>query len=296
MQSMTGYGSGSAFHALGTLEVNIRTVNSRFLEISLHDSKIPAAVSQTVYQMVKDSLERGKVTVKISFIPAQGGSGRQVHVDKKLLSAYVKALQELKHVKGIKKSKVTVQDLLPLPEPWLSVEEQQIPEEEMIDLAKEAASEAIQQLIAMRVREGKNLTEDLLKRLDWIENKRQFLMDHANEAVYAYENRFKARLIELLGGLHIAVDEGRILTEIAAYAEKTDFTEEVVRLGSHLDQFRKILLSDGPKGKKLNFLLQEINREVNTTASKADNLDIVNCVIMIKTELEKMREQVQNLE
>ena len=166
----------------------------------------------------------------------------------------------------------------------------------MIDLAREAASEAIQQLIAMRVREGKNLTEDLLKRLDWIENKRQFLMDHANEAVYAYENRFKARLIELLGGLHIAVDEGRILTEIAAYAEKTDFTEEVVRLGSHLDQFRKILLSDGPKGKKLNFLLQEINREVNTTASKADNLDIVNCVIMIKTELEKMREQVQNLE
>ena len=109
-------------------------------------------------------------------------------------------------------------------------------------------------------------------------------------------NRFKALLIELLGGLHIAVDEGRILTEIAAYAEKTDFTEEVVRLGSHLDQFRKILLSDGPEGKKLNFLLQEINREVNTTASKADNLDIVNCVIMIKTELEKMREQVQNLE
>lgn len=117
MQSMTGYGSGSASHALGTLEVNIRTVNSRFLEISLHDSKIPATVSQTVYQMVKDSLERGKVTVKISFIPAQGGSGRQVHVDKELLSAYVKALQELKHVKGIKKSKVTVQDLLPLPEP-----------------------------------------------------------------------------------------------------------------------------------------------------------------------------------
>lgn len=166
----------------------------------------------------------------------------------------------------------------------------------MIDLAREAASEAIHQLIAMRVREGKNLAEDLLKRLDWIENKRQFLMDHANEAVYAYENRFKALLIELLGGLHIAVDEGRILTEIAAYAEKTDFTEEVVRLGSHLDQFRKILLSDGPEGKKLNFLLQEINREVNTTASKADNLDIVNCVIMIKTELEKMREQVQNLE
>ena len=122
MQSMTGYGSGSASHALGTLEVNIRTVNSRFLEISLHDSKIPAAVSQTVYQMVKGfTRERGKVNGKDIFIPAQGGSGRQVHVDKELLSAYVKALQELKHVKGIKKSKVTVQDLLTLPEPWLSV-------------------------------------------------------------------------------------------------------------------------------------------------------------------------------
>lgn len=296
MQSMTGYGSGSASNASGTVEVNIRTVNSRFLEISIHDSEIPTAVSETVYKMIKDSLERGKVSVKISFIPSKAGSKRQVQVDKKLLSAYIQALQDLKHVKGIKKSKITVQDLMTLPEPWISVEEEKVPEAEMIALAQDAAAEAIQQVVAMRVREGKNLTEDLLKRLDWIEQKRQFLIEHADEAVYAYENRFKARLIGLLGGLHIAVDQGRILTEIAAYAEKTDFTEEVVRLGSHLDQFRKILLSDGPEGKKLNFLLQEINREVNTTASKADNLDIVNCVIMIKTELEKMREQVQNLE
>lgn len=156
--------------------------------------------------------------------------------------------------------------------------------------------EAIEGLLTMRRTEGENLKKDLEKRLSFLEEKRQFLLSKQDVAVKEYEERLKARIDKALEGRDAETDEDRVLQEVAIYSEKVDYTEEVVRLGSHLSQFRQILDSDGPIGRKLDFLLQEINREVNTTASKASDTEVVDCVIIIKTELEKLREQVQNIE
>ena len=178
----------------------------------------------------------------------------------------------------------------------MHVDEPKIEESELILLTKEATKVELDQVMDMREQEGQNLAQDILRRIDWIEKQRIFLVENAEQSSYAYEKRFRERLLNLIAETGLLLDKGRILTEIAAHAEKTDFTEEVIRLGSHLEQFKQILLQEKVVGKKLNFLLQEINREVNTTASKSDLIEVLNCVIMIKTELEKIREQVQNLE
>lgn len=289
---MTGYGNGTASNDMGMIEVSIKTVNSRFLEITVHDSKLPVSVSQEIYTMIKESLERGKVIAKITFTPSAALKQKQITVDTDLLNSYMDAFSKLKDIKGLKTKKIRIQDLLDLPVSWLHVVE----ESELILLTKEATKVALDQVMDMREQEGQNLAQDILRRIDWIEKQRIFLVENAEQSSYAYEKRFRDRLLDLIAETGLLLDKGRILTEIAAHAEKTDFTEEVIRLGSHLEQFKQILLQEKVVGKKLNFLLQEINREVNTTASKSDLIEVLNCVIMIKTELEKIREQVQNLE
>lgn len=295
MQSMTGYGSGLASSELGTLSVDIRSVNSRFLEINMRDSGIPAAASEKVRAIIRDSVERGKVSVTISFTESADRKA-DVEINRELLSAYSRAFDEARHMHGISKDKPSAGELLNVPEPWLHVTMEEIPEEEMVNIAREAASKAVNDLIAMRKREGENLVRDLLKRCELLEEKRQFIISRKDNATHEYETRLRDRMKNLLSELGTEADESKILMEVAAFSEKSDITEELVRFGSHIKQFEKILSEEGPAGKKLNFLLQEINREVNTTASKASELDIINCVIIIKTELEKIREQVQNLE
>ncbi|MGP1554470.1 MAG: YicC/YloC family endoribonuclease [Dialister pneumosintes] len=296
MRSMTGYGNGTASNDMGMIEVSIKTVNCRFLEITVHDSKLPVSVSQEIYTTIKESLERGKVIAKITFTPSTALKQKQITVDTDLLNSYMDAFSKLKDIKGLKTKKIRIQDLLDLPVSWLHVDEPKIEESELILLTKEATKVALDQVMDMREQEGQNLAQDILRRIDWIEKQRIFLVENAEQSSYAYEKRFRERLLNLIAETGLLLDKGRILTEIAAHAEKTDFTEEVIRLGSHLEQFKQILLQEKVVGKKLNFLLQEINREVNTTASKSDLIEVLNCVIMIKTELEKIREQVQNLE
>ena len=148
----------------------------------------------------------------------------------------------------------------------------------------------------MREREGNNLKVDLKKRLAFLREKLAFLISRQDLETKAYEERLRLRMTKILGAMGVELDETRLLEEVAIYSEKTDYTEEVVRFGSHLDQFEQMLDSSEPVGRKLDFLLQEINREVNTTASKASDTEVIDCVITIKTELEKIREQVQNIE
>lgn len=296
IKSMTGFGRGSAAGEIGTVTAEIKTVNSRFLEMNLRTDSVSAAAEEAAKQLIKASLARGKTYIALNFTPAEGRSPARVTVEEGLLDAYIAALETAGKRKGVKKKKLEMGDLLRVPVPWLRVSGDTVPDEALIPLVEEAVRAALAQLAEMRLREGGNLAADVSARLDLLEEKLAFLRSVQDRAAEQYETRLRERIETLLEKVNVKADEGRILEEVAILSEKTDYTEEVVRFGSHLKQFRAALSGDGPVGRKLDFLLQELNREANTTASKASDLGVVDCVIVIKTELEKIREQIQNME
>lgn len=273
--SMTGYGRSCVSDAAGTVTLEIKTVNSRFLEINMRSEGVSPAMEELVRNCVKARIVRGKTSVFLKFSAADAGASVRAELNEPLLKA---------------------QDLLALPVSWIRVTCDPVSDEVLEPLVRKAADEALAGLMAMRVREGRNLVEDLQSRMTFLKEQLQFLKEKQPDIIKQYENRLRTRLQSLLDTMNIQTDECRILEEVAVYAEKTDFTEEMVRFGSHLDQFYTALQTEGSIGRKLDFLLQELNREINTTASKANDLEVVDCVIRIKTELEKVREQVQNIE
>ena len=295
MNSMTGFGKGSGEGAVGTVNAEIKAVNSRFLEINIRSDHFSGVLEEAARQAIKESVHRGKLNVSLSFTPAAGGEAVEVSLNEPLLDAYISALSTVGKRKKVK-GRTGISDLLSLPESFLSVQKENISDEDMLPLVREAVTEAIGSLSAMREREGNNLKVDLKKRLAFLREKLAFLISRQDLETKAYEERLRLRMTKLLGTMGVELDETRLLEEVAIYSEKTDYTEEVVRFGSHLDQFEQMLDSSEPVGRKLDFLLQEINREVNTTASKASDTEVIDCVITIKTELEKIREQVQNIE
>ena len=295
MNSMTGFGKGSGEGAVGTVNAEIKAVNSRFLEINIRSDHFSGVLEEAARQAIKESVHRGKLNVSLSFTPAAGGEAVEVSLNEPLLDAYISALSTVGKRKKVK-GRIGISDLLSLPESFLSVQKKNISDEDMLPLVREAVTEAIGSLSAMREREGNNLKVDLKKRLAFLREKLAFLISRQDLETKAYEERLRLRMTKLLGAMGVELDETRLLEEVAIYSEKTDYTEEVVRFGSHLDQFEQMLDSSEPVGRKLDFLLQEINREVNTTASKASDTEVIDCVITIKTELEKIREQVQNIE
>lgn len=296
MNSMTGFGRGSAENELGTMTAELKSVNSRFLEINMRSDHFSAFLEDTASRRIKQALHRGKVTAFLSFQPSAKGNQVKVELDQSLLEAYASALKEARKTEGLRRRKPSVSDLLTLPEPFIHVKKEPLPDDRLAPLLEEAVDNALKELLFMREREGANLKADLTKRTDFLQEKRAFLLSKQDEAARAYEARLKERIDKVLQDRNLSMDEGRVLEEVAIFSEKADYTEEVVRFGSHLVQFRQILDSSEPSGRKLDFLLQEINREVNTTASKASDTLVVDCVIIIKTELEKIREQVQNIE
>ena len=295
MNSMTGFGKGSGEGTVGTVNAEIKAVNSRFLEINIRSDHFSGVLEEAARQAIKESVHRGKLNVSLSFTPAAGGEAVEVSLNEPLLDAYISALSTVGKRKKVK-GRIGISDLLSLPESFLSVQKKNVSDEDMLPLVREAVTEAIGSLSAMREREGNNLKVDLKKRLAFLREKLAFLISRQDLETKAYEERLRLRMTKLLGAMGVELDETRLLEEVAIYSEKTDYTEEVVRFGSHLDQFEQMLDSSEPVGRKLDFLLQEINREVNTTASKASDTEVIDCVITIKTELEKIREQVQNIE
>lgn len=294
MNSMTGFGRGIGESEIGSVTAEIKAVNSRFLEINIRSDHFSGSLEEIAREAAKKTLSRGKLNIFLSFTPTASAKATRVEVDEGLLSAYLSALDDISGRKGVKK--VHVSDLLSLPEPFLTIRKEAATEEEMAPLVKAAMEAALVSLIEMRQREGHNLKVDLKQRLAFLRERLAFLLSRQDLAAKAYEERLRQRMEKILEQMNFEVDEGRILEEVALFSEKTDYTEEVVRFASHLDQFDAMLESEEPIGRKLDFLLQEINREANTTASKASDAEVIDTVIQIKTELEKIREQVQNIE
>lgn len=291
IRSMTGFGRGESTGDTGKFIVEMKSVNHRFSEIMVRMPKGLVVLEDRVRRLVAEKVSRGRVDI---FINREDSGLRQRHlkVDKDLAMAYYNALKELGREIG-SNAEITAETLTRLPEVF-SLEEVEEEADALWPGLQEALLGALASLIAMRETEGRTLSQDLLYRIGLIEGLMSTVRDRAPSVAEEYRRRLEKRLEELLPGT--AVDPTRLATEVAMFAERSDITEELKRLESHLEQFRTIVLSGDSVGRKLDFLLQEINREINTIGSKAGDLAIAQAVVEAKSELEKIREQVQNIE
>jgi uncharacterized protein (TIGR00255 family) len=289
---MTGFGRGVAQSEQYKVTVELKSVNNRYLEVAVHAPKLILFLESTIKNQVAQFAERGKVDVFVQ-LETVGESSPQLKVDKNLACAYVEAILEIQSAVGLA-SKLTVENLLGLPG-LFSMEKPEDNLEDIEAVLLAALSEALSGFAAMRRLEGERLAADLLKRRESVCAIVQQIDELSEQVVQDYQAKLFERINELLGGA-VAVDEARLANEVAYFADHACINEELVRLVSHLAQLEELLQKDIAVGRKLDFLMQEINREVNTIGSKANYLQINRLVIEAKSELEKIREQIQNIE
>ncbi len=291
MLSMTGYGKGE--YAEGGLELTceIKTVNNRYLDVSVKAPRIFAAYEDVVRATVRRKLTRGHADV---FIGLKDKRERQTSltVDVALAGGYVEAANTLKEAFPSLPDDLTLTALLRYPE-VLKQEDSQSLDEELKNALDIALNGALDKLNEMRLIEGEKLKADMLARVQTIEGLVEEIATRAPLVAAEYKAKLTARVEEYLAGA--TIDEGRLLTEVAVFTDKSNIDEELTRLRSHIEQFRAIC-EEGIVGRKLDFLVQEFNREANTTCSKSNDVTITRAGLNLKNEIEKIREQVQNLE
>ena len=291
VKSMTGY--GRCVETVGGREftVELRSVNNRYLDCTV---KLPRALSfaeDAVKQAVKNAVSRGKVDVFIS-MRAEGGSDTKVTLNAPLVEGYLAAMKEMAQRYGVLDD-ISVSTLARMQDVF-TVEREEVDEEQLLKDLMTVVDKAIAGYDAMRSAEGQALERDLRSRGQTILELVAQVEAGSGETVAAYRARLEGKLREVLAST--SIDESRILTEAAIFADKVAVDEETVRLRSHLDQMNRMLASGGAIGRKLDFLLQEMNRESNTIGSKCSDVRLARIVVDIKAELEKIREQTQNIE
>jgi uncharacterized protein (TIGR00255 family) len=289
--SMTGFGRGEARTEKGTLEIEIRSVNHRYSEISIRLPKVLSLLEGRMRERIGQRLSRGKVTVTVSLEGEDGELGNLL-INHEIAGRYHNALLELKQTYGLAGS-VDLAAFLTLPD-VLTWERAELSEDQGWALLTPALDAAVADILDMKRREGETLGHDLLARIDGMEGALTRIEERVPGMVGALRNRIAERLAE--AGNDFEYNRSRLETEIVFFADRSDCTEESVRLRSHLMMFRELVRAPEPAGRKLNFLLQEMNRETNTIGSKAQDTVIAREVIGLKEEIEKIREQVQNFE
>lgn len=291
LKSMTGFGKAEGETSLGKLNIEIRSINHRYCDINIKLPKRLTPIEQRVREVIKSQVSRGKIDVVFKF-ENTANDRFQLKIDLSLAQQYYKALQLLKEKLGLK-DEVNLQllvgfrDLISLTEDISDVE----PYWEEID---PILRKTIKDMDRMKRREGEFLKNDILTRLNIIKKELEIIKNQFLSSIKDYQNRLRERVRNLIGSLDI--DPFRFEQEVTLLAERMDITEEIVRAESHLTNFYNLLEDGGSVGRKMDFLLQEIYREVNTISSKINNAEISNRVVGIKSELEKIREQVQNIE
>ena len=291
VRSMTGFGRGAAQSDNYAIVIEMKAVNHRFLEISCRLPKQLLSLEDSLKKQLQQGISRGKLDVFVT-LERGGIKNAAVKVDKELALAYYNALVEVASTCGLPQQ-IQLRDIASF-NGVVALETAEDDEEEIAALLSAAAEEAVAQMLAMQEREGAALKEDLSSRLDLIEQRLQVIREAAPQVVAEQKARLEQRLAELLGA--VPVDEARLANELAVFADRVDITEELTRLSSHIDQFRLTLAGSEPAGRKLNFIQQEMLRETNTIGSKSSALSINSIVIEVKSELEKIREQIQNIE
>jgi uncharacterized protein (TIGR00255 family) len=297
VRSMTGYGRGAAARDGVRVEVELRSVNHRFLDLKLRTGGLDAAVEDRIGTLIKQRLARGAVTGMVRARGGAGASGVTIDID-----AGVKVHAELERLARAVGGETSIPLELVCAQPGVLIPAEPAEnDDELSACALEATAAALDQLVAMREAEGAALARDASERIDRIAGLVSELGELAASAPAEAARRLEERVDRLLQGRlpqssRVTVDEARLAQEVALLADRLDVTEELVRARSHLDQLRQQLEAAQPVGRKLDFLVQELGREINTVASKSQSADIAALVVEVKAELEKLREQVQNVE
>lgn len=290
MYSMTGYGKGVFSEGGLELTAEVKSVNNRFCDIAVKCPRVLLSEEETVRSLVREKVFRGHVDVFVNFTDRREREKLFV-VDEALASSYLAAAKQLKTAFPAVKDDVTLSFLLRQPD-VLRTEESAEADPFLIGALKSALGQALEKLTAMRLAEGERLKADLLRRMDAIALLRDKIALRAPAVAEEYRKKLTERMTEYLGG---KVDESRILTEAAIFSDKCNIDEELTRLKSHIEEFRKICKNERV-GRQLDFLVQEFNRECNTVCSKSNDGILTALALEMKNEIEKVREQVQNLE
>lgn len=291
IKSMTGYGAGTAQISGKTFSVEIKSVNSRYSDFSVKLPRIYTFLEDALRKAAGETIKRGKVDIYIN-VETSGESDVVVNLNKPLAEEYLSALRSLSEELGIA-SNATAETFLRIPDVF-SVEKAPEDNEAITAAVLEALRSALDSFDKMRIAEGEKLALDLKEHLAFIENATAEIEKRSPEIVNEYRRRIEERMRDILQGA--AYDETRLLTEVAIFADKVNVNEEIVRLKSHVSQFLQMLEDGGCVGRKIDFLIQEMNREINTIGSKSNDLDVARIVIDVKAEIEKLREQIQNVE
>lgn len=291
IKSMTGFGRSSLALENMDVLVEIRSVNHRFLETSVRVPHAYSYLEDKLKKQIQQRASRGKVDVSVT-LQHHGSNGLEVEVNGELAAAYVNAMRKANE-------QLALEDDLKLTSIMrfsdiFSLRKVQLDEEEMWSAVLPAVTDAADKFLDMRIVEGEKLRNDLIQRLDTLESMLKQVEEYAPETAKRYYEKLYAKISEILADRE--ADDSRIMTEAAIFADRIAIDEETVRLGSHIEQFRSLLDSEEPVGRKLDFLVQEMNREVNTMGSKAQDLAVTRLVVDMKSEIEKMREQIQNIE
>ena len=289
---MTGFGRSKYESEGREYSVEIKSVNNRYSDINIKMSREISFLEEKVKQVIANSISRGKIDVFIGFTN-NSDKGKDIKINKELAKKYIQELRKLQEETGVIDN-IGIIDISKMPEVFkLSVEDDD--EDLLWGELSECLNNAITSFILMRETEGAKIKEDLEKRIEKVKNQILKINEISTGLVEEYIVKLEKRINELLKDK--PVDETRLAQEVVIYSDKCSIEEELTRLKSHIAQFLDMLnLEDNPTGKKLDFLIQEMNRETNTIGSKANNLEITNLVVDIKTEIENIREQVQNIE
>lgn len=291
IKSMTGFGRGHRVLNGRDITVEIRAVNHRYYEFSARIPRSLGYIEEKLKSMLQGRISRGKVEVSVLVCNTEAAD-EKITINKEIVKEYVDALRSVREEFSLTDD-LSLSNILRIPDAF-TVVKTETDEEQLWQDIKSAADEALEHFISMREAEGERMKQDVASRLDRIEQWVGIIEQRSPVIVEEYRKRLYDKMCEVLNSTNI--DESRILTEAGIFSEKTAVDEETVRLRSHIAQFRTMLESGEPVGRKLDFLVQEMNRETNTIGSKVQDIEVTRIVVDQKSEIEKIREQIQNIE
>ena len=290
IKSMTGYGKSSLCINSREYQIEIKAVNHKYIDVNIKLPRIISYLEDEVRKYIISKIKRGKIDITITF-ENYGKDGNNIKINTELAKFYIESLKKLAEEENLS-TEINVTEITKMPD-VLTIKND-INEDEIKQELLQVLKEATDQLIEMRKKEGTKISVDILNKIDQIEIKTNEILGLSTGLIEEYVVRLEARIKDLLKTDEL--DKARLMQEVVIYADKCSIEEEVTRLKSHISQLRNLINIDEPAGKKMDFLIQEMNRETNTIGSKSNNLDITNDVITIKTILEDIREQIQNIE
>lgn len=293
MNSMTGFGRATQIVDGLQCIIEIKSVNSRFLDLNIRSPKQVNSVEHSIRKCIQKTIHRGKVDV---FVTLQDVADREKQF---IINSSLKyQIQDLLVSEGFYREpqEVPLSAVMAISNDWVQIQDSEVTEDVLQSLVTDTTTNALNALVSMRQSEGIHIQQDLLHRLSQMTNIIEDINSHKADAVIAYKENLRTKMMDYVEGLDITANEDRLLQEVAIMADKTDITEEIVRFRSHVVQLTNTLKMDEPIGRKLDFIIQEMNREVNTIGSKAMDITLTDHVVQLKCELEKIREQVQNIE